>query len=375
MGIFLRHHRIGVAVVLGLVLLSCEKTPTTPTPPPAGAPAPPPGGPPSPPVTVRLEIAAPRSIAPGESVQLTARAIKADGSAEDITSQAQWSTSNSQLQVSQTGLATAVERGESTIYARYQSREGSAHVFAVPAGTFKLFGQITEVGFPVEGVSVEVTEGTGEGLAVTTSRHGTFVLYGVAGRIRLHAKKRGYFNKIEQTEVVEHTTLNFQMVPERPRTFPDLSGTYSLTLTATGCQGFPEPAPSRTYTATIEQSGSALKVRLEGADFIVTGGRGDNFQGVIDLNDRITFALGGSSSFYYYYYSYLINDPDVIERLSPSTALVISGRVEIDRVGSSIRGMLRGGFFIVNVPMLPQTPLRTSASCFSSSHGFELRRR
>ena len=59
------------------VFASCDKSPTSPRPPEQGR---------STPVTtvttVRIELVAPSEIAPGESVQLTANAIKSNGSVE-----------------------------------------------------------------------------------------------------------------------------------------------------------------------------------------------------------------------------------------------------------------------------------------------------
>lgn len=66
---------------------SCDKNPTSPRPPQQP-------GPSSPVTTVRLELVAPAKIAPGESVQLAANAIKSDGSVENVSSKTNWSATN-----------------------------------------------------------------------------------------------------------------------------------------------------------------------------------------------------------------------------------------------------------------------------------------
>jgi hypothetical protein len=82
MGVQLRIAGIGGAVTLPLALASCDKNPSRPTPLT-------PANPPSAPTLARVEVTAPASIPPGQSVQLTA-AVKSDGSTPDVTGQAQW---------------------------------------------------------------------------------------------------------------------------------------------------------------------------------------------------------------------------------------------------------------------------------------------
>src|SRR5215211_8001677 len=59
----------------------------------------------------RVELAAPGSIAPGESLQLTATAVKSDNSVENVTALAQWTSSDpAVLEISSTGVAKAMAR-------------------------------------------------------------------------------------------------------------------------------------------------------------------------------------------------------------------------------------------------------------------------
>jgi hypothetical protein len=359
-----RHHRAAAAGLLAFALVSCDKSPTSPDPQP--------GGNPPAPTIVRLEITAPASIPPGVAVQLRASAIKSDGSSEDVTGLAQWSSSDSRtIRVNGTGLSAALAGGEAIITARYQSRSASARIFGLPPDTFKLAGRVAESGFPVAGVAIEVTDGIGRGLTATTAGDGTFALYGVAGRVELHARKAGYFNETERFDVVEHTTRDFEIVPERDRT--DLSGVYSLTIEAAGCSHLLESARQRTYTAAVTQTGPALSVMLTGGDFIITSGRGDHFSGFVDPNDNATFVIGDPLVYSFYYGYYFGGPPDIAERLTPTIALAIVGNADARRIGSRVTGRLRGTFILVEGAISQITPLmRGSASCFSDSHSFEM---
>jgi hypothetical protein len=131
-----------IVILIGMALAACGDgsgtTPTLTAPTVVGA--------------LRIEMAAPDSIPPGESVQLTAIIFRPDGSTEDVTRQAQWSSSHTGvLRVAADGVATAVSHGEASISVRHQGRSAAKMVLAVPTGTFKLAGIVTEAGSPVAG--------------------------------------------------------------------------------------------------------------------------------------------------------------------------------------------------------------------------------
>src|SRR5512145_2554327 len=120
------------ALVLGLV--SCHKSPTSPSP--------------SGPVTiVALKLVVPSEIAPGETVQLSANAAKSDGSVENVTGQVQWTVrsdpAGSVLLVTATGLATGRERGEEVVMAHFDGRTDQATIVVLPQGTFRLAGTVS----------------------------------------------------------------------------------------------------------------------------------------------------------------------------------------------------------------------------------------
>ena len=345
---------------------SCDKSPTRPSVQPTGTPSAPAAV-----TVVRIEIIAPASIEPNASAQLTANAIKSDGSVETVTSQTQWTSTNARvLQVSSAGLVTAGERGETNLIARYQNRNATARMMVLPSGTFRLNGQVTDSGFPLEGVTVAVIGGTGEGLTTVTDTTGAYAIYGVAGPIRLHAKKDGYLNRIEEVQVTENRALGFEMAVDGQRR--DLSGTYALNITAAGCGSrLPDSAQNRSYVAAVEQSGPQLTVRLSGADFIVTRGYGDHFSGSVSADGKVRLVLGDPYSYYYYYYYY--GHFDFVERLNPTSALLVKGIVNATSSPTLISGTLDGSILVSLGTTAPFT--RYSAQCSSRDHRFEMRRR
>jgi hypothetical protein len=363
----IRSRSLAAVAGIGLVLafVSCDKSPTSPRPPQQP-------GPPPPAVVLRLELVAPPEIAPDETVQLTANAIKSDGSVENVSSQAQWTQPIATvLQLSSSGLATGKNRGETVVTARFSGRSANARIFVLPKGTFRLAGTIKESGFGIEKVTVAVISGVGEGLTTVSGAGGSFVLYGVAGPVRIHLKKDGYLNTLEQIDVTAHGTREFSMVPERPR--KDYSGTYVLTISAASSCGsggnnqLPDAAKRRTYTANVAQDAGRLTVTLTDADFIVTNGYGNRFVGLVDPTDTVTFPIG--DAYYYYYYS---GHFDIVESFN-GTALMVYGIVTGTGTSQLISGTLEGSILISRRATAPFVPF--SASCYSNAHGFEMVRR
>ena len=364
MPILSRYVAASAAIGLLLAFASCDdKSPTSPLPPPQ---------PPQPaPVTVvRLQLVVPPEIAPGESVQLTANAVKSDGSVENVSSQAQWAPTDSPiLQLSSTGLATGMNRGETFVSARFGGRFANARIFVLPKGTFRLTGAIKESGFGIDNVTVTVISGVGEGLTTLSGFSGSYTLYGVSGPVQIHLKKEGYRNDIQELDVIAHRTADFEIVADQPRR--DYRGTYTLTISAaSGCPvTFPDAAKSRAYTANVTQDAGRLTVTLTDADFIVTNGYGNRFFGFVDPADALTFPIG--DAYYYYYYS--SGHFDIVERFSSSTALLINGTVSARGTPALISGTLRGSILIAGRTTAPFRSF--SAQCFATAHGFQMVRR
>ena len=356
--------RMVASLLIGLMLVSCgsDSSPAAPTPPPAGTSAA---------LVQRIEVTGPDSIAPGESAQLTATAFKSDGSTENVSPTVAWLTSNSRvIQIAAGGRASAVSQGEATITARFQNRSGMKLVLALQPSTYKVSGRITEGTVALQGVSLRVIRGTGEGLTTTSDFNGRFTFFGLAGDVRIQASKQGYIDAFRDLSVNSIMTDNFELAPARQR--KNLAGTYSLTVAASPCFGsgqIPDEIRSRRYTASITQDGRALNVALSGADFIVASGRGDHFSGTIDPADNVTFSLGDS----YYYYFYSTTPFDLVERLDDSRSFTVAGFVTATMRGSEIAGTLSGSFLVLRGTRPPFT--QVMSTCFSQTHTFVMQPR
>jgi hypothetical protein len=357
---------IGATILVAIGVASCdsrERTavqpstgPTTVTPVPSLA---------------RVDLIAPGSIAPGESVQLTANAVKSDNSVENVSGQAEWISSDPRVvEISSTGVAKGITGGEAVISVSYKGRSSSTRTFVLPAGTYRLSGTVTDSGLVVVGATVAVIGGVGEGLSTITDGNGTYALYGVRDRVRLHAKVDGYFNRIEEIDVTDHRTFNFEMIPDHQR--PDLPGRYTLTIARTACLSWAgAPPESRSYEATVAQDGPRLTVTLSGADFIVTGGRGNSFTGVLDGSNRVTFTIG-DPLYYYQYYDF--GHYDLVERISNTSSLLISGKVTAGLSSRGMSGTLNGAFMVTQAAV-PPASTRIQAYCYGTAHRFEMVRR
>lgn len=364
----MRGHQIRAAlgvVAVGALLAFGSCSDSSPAPTPVPTPGPNSGNP----AVVSLRLDSPTALAPGATAQLTVTALKSDGSSEVLRSGLQWNSANTRvLRVDSQGLASALAVGETRVFVSGNGRSASNSIFVLPDGTFRLQGQIAEGGAPVDGAAVTVIAGTGEGLGATTNSSGTFWLYGVAGSIRLHIKKTGYQNLIQDLQVTGHSTQNMTMTLERPR--ESLAGSYQLQLTAAGCASLSSELQRRTYDATIVQDGARLNVALSGADFIVSNGVGDHFTGTYSPDGRIVFSL---FSFEYYYYYYAAPTA-IVERVSPTSALIVNGSANTTYDGrGTIAGSLSGLFATTARLISPYWPY--TSQCNSTNHRLELRRR
>lgn len=358
-----RRVSVVLAATLAVVLASCDSATN------------PPNGPSSPSAIVQITINAPDSLAPGQSVQLRATAVHADRSTEIVT--AQWSSSNpAVIEVDAAGRALAIARGEVTVTATFEGRSGTALILSLASGTFKLSGRVVEEGRPVEGVLLTVIEGVGQGLTAGSDASGAFALYGVAGRVRIRARKEQYRETEREVTVNSNTTAGLEIAVSRQ--FRNLAGIYALTLTAAPCSPdrwtrgvFPDAAKTRSYIANVVQDGQELTVTLEGAHFLLNGRGGNSFFGLID-GDSVSFAIGRDANSFYPYWFYYHNEFSVIERLNDTSSLVIIGNVTARVTTTEIAGPLSG---ILIIGAGTELPLRGLTSlCSSLSHGFVMRR-
>ena len=357
---------VGLVLVwaIAAALVSCHgKGPTGPQRPDGGASA----------AAVSLRLTAPERINPGESAQLVAEAIKADGSAENVTSRALWISSEpATVRVSASGSATTTGRGESIVQVRHGDRVAEAHIFVTPADTFRLAGRITEGGVGVGGVEVQVLYGVGRSLVAVSRFDGSYAVYGVSGPVQIKLRKAGYLDASQDLELTVHQNRDFELRPERP--IADYRGTYALTIRADpDCfqvqSVLPPAVRRREYTADVAQEGRRVTVTLTGAEFWMTGAQGRSFGGLIDSSNTLTFRITKPSSGYYdpWYYG----PPDVAEMVGNMT-LIVSGSVSVDGP-PPLYGKLNAALLLSHRASYPFGP-PYSASCIGR-HDFAMVRR
>jgi hypothetical protein len=320
-----------------LLVASCSKSPTAVT------------SPPSPPpvvvAAVEIQIVVPETIAPAETAQLRATAIKADGSTEDVTSQATWmvfaapaqaASAAAILQIAPTGAATGRTPGEVFVTARLGPLSATRTVFVLPAGTYRLIGWVLDSSVALDGASVAVVAGSGTGMTAVTGASGEFRFYGVGGPVQILSTRAGYRDRTESVQVNGHGNLGIQMVPNTPG--DDYSGTYTLTIsTRTACPaGFPDAAKRRSFTARVEQDPKRqLFMTLGGADFVLhNDGYGNRIFGRVASNGTTKIYI--TQDYYRDRTSF-----DIAERFAEGTFLVsgtATGTATSGRISTALEG-------------------------------------
>ena len=321
----------------------------------------------------RLEISGPISVAPGATVQLTATAHRGDGSSQDVTTDALWFSSNTRLlSVSAGGRATGHQIGEVMVSANFGGGRGTRETIVVPRDTFRIVGVVTENEpplSPVVGATVAVASGVGAGLTTNTGDDGRYKLYGLAGDVELQISKNGYHTHVQQYRADDHAILNAQLRLVNARR--DLSGTYTLTVAAADdCLGLPELLRVRNYTAIVTMTGKQIDVRLEGATFAISkGGMGNRFRGLSEPNELVfTLTPYNADGYFYYKQSY----GDLVEQLTDSSYLIVSGRASAVESTAGFAGTLNGAMTVYSgtLDFYPKTVME----CRSSSHRITFRR-
>lgn len=351
------------------------------------SPPPPPPGPNRPvqPVVVSIAVDGPGQVPPGEPAQYSAAARYSDGSRRDVTSEAQWSTSDeSVLSVTGAGTVVARARGEAVVRARLANyaHPGVQSVIVLPAGRFKLSMVVTEdqVSAPIFDVRIEVASGPEAGLAVSTDWSGRAVLFGVPADVQLRLTKEGYASTVHSVPLDGHRLIYLQLFPSGGRL--DLPGRYQLTIASGPCAAgnLPDAVKTRTYTARMWNAGLGINVDLSGADFAVEWcplcfeTRGNRFMGQTQaLDARFTlFEYGPPEDDATPYEGGLGYYPSLAERLPDGTFLSIAGRAIVAPTADGFAGSLDGSIAVYDSLSQVERAGRVLASCRSSAHRFTL---
>ena len=156
---------------------------------------------------------APDAVAPGDTARLAVIAYFEDGTSRDVTTEAIYSSSDTGVLEVIPGRIIAAARGEATIAATYLGICIARLMFAMPAGTFRLTGTVTDAKGAVGDADVVVTSGAGAGLSTRTNASGRYRLYGVAGDTRIEIRKENYATRVENIDVGEHIQLDVEITP------------------------------------------------------------------------------------------------------------------------------------------------------------------
>ena len=348
-----------LGLVLAATITSCDKSPAAPTPAQT-------------PTATRLEISGPRAIVPGVPTQFTATVHMSDGTSRDVTTSTSWRIMPvyGRMDVSAPGVLTARENGFADLSAAYSDLTSTREVIAVPEGTFRLTGIVTDVtppAGPVNGARV-----TGGSLSASTGSDGRYVLLGVAGDIELRVTKDRYRPLAQRVVVTDHQTLNVDLQIDGQ--LADVSGSYTLTIAAadTCSTALPEEAMSRTYSAIVKQVGPEVSIEVGGARFAKVAG-GWRTANVIRFAwvwpDNVQFSLGGADCFDPDFYYPICQGPEVVEELAPTRFYLPSGFVGLSISPTTLSGKLDGEIGIYSRSAFSE-PFSRETSCRSSRHRF-----
>jgi hypothetical protein len=329
------HSRTVALLGLGLAALilhaTCGGNPSTPTGPPPTA-------------VTALQISGNLVLkSTGQTSQLIATAILADGRLDLVTSRTRWSSGDESIvTVSNSGLVSATGYGRTVIQADYAQQSVTLDFTVLPEGTFIMSGVVSEGGgLPIEGAQISLSGGTVTGPRSTTANDvGFYRFSGVAGTIAVSATHPGYVRQEQTVSVSRDVEVDFQLKQTNPPA--NVGGSYKLTIAAAAsCSSqLPATARSRTYHAEISQDGARLRVVLSGANFIETGGgyygpsTSNSFNGRA-LGNRITFDLRAGGGYFY-------GDHFHIAEALDNRFLTVSGTAETSVSGPKISGVLVG---------------------------------
>jgi hypothetical protein len=329
---------------------------------------------PSGPAALGREITGPASIAPGQSAQFTAIVRLGDGITKTLTGVVWRSTNTALLQVTSAGVAVAGSgMGDVTLQADVPVERGTARVsrevVILPDGTYRLVGSVlaNEV-LTVAGARLDVTPGSA---FATTDFAGNYKLYGVPADASIRIVRDGYQPFEQSVHLTEHATKSFVLTPTNPSVHLVIASASIVAIdTAPGCSALPEDLQHRNYQATVsrfELTDAFVQVTLTEPRFSIKNGLGNHFYGRVETGGA-DFDISGffSRSYYrgllYYYY------PDVVERLSDGTILLVAGSVTTTGTAAGLSGRLDGE--LSHYSSFPNGVLL--GTCVSKSHQFAL---
>ena len=293
----------------------------------------------------------------GETSQLIAEALYADGSKKDVSATAQWFTSNRSVATAATGgLITATGFGKTSVWANAEGKSaGQREIVVLPDGAYILSGRITEAAnLVLAGARVQIVGGPMDGQTTTTGQTGWYSFVPVTGAAQVQASKDGY---VTASRAIPRETeqAHVELAPSVP--YASVAGAYRLAFKASASCQLPDDALSREYTATLSQTAAGVTVTLSDAQFGTRFGRSWNsFSGRM-YGNTVSFIL---NDWYYAVYS-----GGLAEKLSEGRYLMLTGTAEAAVTGSLITAAFAGS---ANIIASPDKAWESSVACSAADH-------
>ena len=325
------------------------------------------------PAVAGIQVIGPESVAAGQSVQFVANVRLADGSTKTALGMQnlRWfSSNNSVLTVSQSGMVTAsasAKGGETMVTADLSNQPGvrsSRQVLVQPEGTYRVIGSVREADaptVPIADARVEVIPGSN--FAMTDST-GQYRLYGVPPESSIRITAAGYETLDEPLTLTANTTRDFGLNTNGPRLV--LNGPYTVAVDIVTPCTLSAALQHRTYEAMLTTTGTLVTVDLTEPLFkLDAAGKGSRFTGRL-VGGGASFTLDYYGDGYWYDYQY----PNLVERLTDNTTLVVEGVATTTGTAAGLSGTLSGNFshWSSQFPSFPQY----LDGCYSSNIQFRV---
>jgi hypothetical protein len=339
-----RSRTAGCALACGLLLglTACSKDHNPLAPPPAPGPVP-----------VSITIGGTTSLqTPGQTGHLTATVTFSDQTSRDVTAEAMWWSSRTDVAtVTSHGAIVAEHYGIANITATYQGLRAEISLRVAPPGACLLRGTVrSEAGLPLADALVEFSSRCGT-VSATTDRTGGFWLP-ADGEVQVRVELDGY-QPLVQTMMASSDQWVAPFVLQAVQLADSISGDYKLTVTASPSCTLPPEVRQRRYDARIVEIPHNLFVQLSGADMVVWGGKpgftGTRHKSVVRFDVTDTFDDG---------YNF-------IERVWPGSDLYYSGTALGDARDATIVAVFSGTLVL-------RSGVAVVAECEATDHLFEL---
>jgi hypothetical protein len=308
----------------------------------------------SPSPVTSLALTAPSTIVNGTQAILSLFATSADGTRQNVTGQATWTSSPSGiLAIQPDGLVTALAVGLTTITATFGGQTQHATV-QVLSPMFTLSGRVTDAGVVnLVGAVVTITT-NGTTRSTTSGFSGTYFFTGVSGATQLQVAADGFVTSTQTVQMTQNMTINVALTPTV--TPVSVSGAWLVTFSASPDCAAALPADARqlTFAATLTQLSTQLQLLLADP---TDPRRQYTVSGTI-AGSAVAFELPETD----YYGTYV--DGDVLHALATTRWLGIFGTVAGTATPTAIPAVFTGRFNYYETVVTTDSPQNPpTASC------------